>query len=191
MPSYCKRWGASLLVPVDPGTELDLPDGRVAALQIYDLWSDPDALTPINDQRPDLVERYVAFLEAQWAAHRALEIDAQVAFEDLRTPFLEELRRLMPFGHGNPNPLFAAEQVFLSRAPRIVGNNHLRLSISQKPFTRQAIGYHMGDLAESLSAQFPFHVAFSLDLDSRPAGKGSQLRLRDIRFPYTFETPHG
>jgi hypothetical protein len=48
----------------------------------------------------------------------------------------------------------------------------------------------MGDLAESLSPQFSFHVAFSLDLDSHPAGKGSQLRLRSIRFPYTFEAPH-
>jgi single-stranded-DNA-specific exonuclease len=123
-------------------------------------------------------------------ALRVMEIDAQVGFDDLRTPFLEDLRRLMPFGHGNPNPLFVTEHVLLSRAPRIVGNNHLRLSLSQKPFTRQAIGYHMGDLAESLSAQFSFHVAFSLDLDSRPAGKESQLRLRDIRFPYTFEASH-
>ncbi len=120
----------------------------------------------------------------------AIEIDAQVGFDDLRTPFLEELRSLMPFGHANPNPVFAAEHVSLSRAPRTVGNNHLRLSLSQKPFTRQAIGYHMGDLAESLSPQFSFHVAFSIDLDSHPAGKESPLRLRDIRFPYAFETPH-
>jgi single-stranded-DNA-specific exonuclease len=120
----------------------------------------------------------------------AVEIDAQVGFDDLRTPFLKELRRLMPFGQANPNPVFAVEHVFLSRAPWTVGNNHLRLSLSQKPFTRQAIGYHMGDLAESLSTQFSFHVAFSLDLDSRPAGRGSQLCLRDIRFPYAFEAPH-
>ncbi len=148
----------------------------------------------IRPEKINLLRRELNALEAPPGkaaeARRAIEIDAQVGFDDLRTPFLEELRRLMPFGHANPNPVFAAENVFLSRPPRTVGNNHLRLSLSQKPFTRQAIGYHMGDLAESLSTQFSFHVACSLDLDSHPAGKGLQLRLHDIRFPYTFEAPH-
>jgi arylsulfatase A-like enzyme len=66
------RWGASLLVPMDRGAELELPAGRVAALQVYDLWEDPNTLTPINEERPDLVEKYREFLEAQWEAHRAL-----------------------------------------------------------------------------------------------------------------------
>jgi single-stranded-DNA-specific exonuclease len=148
----------------------------------------------IRPEKIALLRRELNSLETpsrkETSARRTLEIDAQVGFDELRTPFLEELRRLMPFGHANPNPVFAAENVFLSRPPRTVGNNHLRLSLLQKPFTRQAIGYHMGDLAESLSAQFSFHVAFSLDLDSHPAGKGSQLRLLDVRFPYTFEAPH-
>jgi hypothetical protein len=66
------RWGASLLVPPEPGTPLELPEGREEALLIYDLWEDPNALTPINEERPDLVEKYREFLEVQLAAHRAL-----------------------------------------------------------------------------------------------------------------------
>ncbi len=30
------------------------------------------AVYPLNEERPDLVEKYTKFLEAQWEAHQAL-----------------------------------------------------------------------------------------------------------------------
>ena len=39
---------------------------------LYDLWVDPLELHPINEERPDLMKKYTAFLEAQWEAHRLL-----------------------------------------------------------------------------------------------------------------------
>ncbi len=70
------RWGASLWI----GPELDDPeewgwgitDRRPMPLLLYDLWNDPWCLSPVNEQHPDLVEKYTAFLEAQWEAHQAL-----------------------------------------------------------------------------------------------------------------------
>ena len=64
------RWGASLLVNQDP-----LPpeeNGRAAPLLVFDLWNDPNLSHSLHDERPDLVEHYTEFLEAQWAAHQAL-----------------------------------------------------------------------------------------------------------------------
>ena len=92
------RWGASLLVPVDPRAEPQLPDGRSAALLVYDLWNDPDALTPINDERPDLVGKYREFLEAQWEAHQALAHHVGTAGEEVPlTP--EQLGTLRTLGY--------------------------------------------------------------------------------------------
>jgi len=90
------RWGASLLVPADPGEELELPEDRMAVLQIYDLWDDPNALTPVNAERPDLVGKYREFLEAQWAAHQALaqHIGAAGKTVALTQEQLETLRAL-------------------------------------------------------------------------------------------------
>ena len=64
------RWGASLEINPDP----DQPPGdrRPAPLLLYDLWNDPLALHPLNDERPDLVEKYTKFLEAQFEAHQSL-----------------------------------------------------------------------------------------------------------------------
>jgi arylsulfatase A-like enzyme len=64
------RWGASLLINQDP-----LPpeeNGRAAPLLLFDLWNDPNLSHSLHEERPDLVERYTAFLEAQWEAHQAL-----------------------------------------------------------------------------------------------------------------------
>ena len=70
------RWGASLWI----GPELDDPeewgwgitDRRPMPLLLYDLWNDPWCLESVNDEHPDLVEKYTAFLEAQFEAHQAL-----------------------------------------------------------------------------------------------------------------------
>jgi hypothetical protein len=41
-------------------------------LLVYDLWTDPSAVRSLHEERPDLVEKYTAFLEGQWEAHQAL-----------------------------------------------------------------------------------------------------------------------
>ncbi|MCK5411573.1 MAG: sulfatase, partial [Gemmatimonadetes bacterium] len=77
------RWGASLEI-VPEGLDWETfhpPDPQRAArahsdagprLLLYDVWNDPFATANVNDQHPELVEKYTAFLEAQWEAHRAL-----------------------------------------------------------------------------------------------------------------------
>ena len=71
-----ERWGASLAI--NGGIAMrDHPSGfqnerRSVPLLLYDLWNDPDCLHSLHEERPDLVEKYTAFLEAQWEAHQAL-----------------------------------------------------------------------------------------------------------------------
>ena len=64
------RWGASLSINPDP--EVRVGRERRPTLLLYDLWNDPFALWSLHEERPDLVEKYTQFLEAQWEAHQAL-----------------------------------------------------------------------------------------------------------------------
>jgi hypothetical protein len=41
-------------------------------LRLFDLWTDPLAIQPVNELHPDLVKKYTAFLEQQWKDHQAL-----------------------------------------------------------------------------------------------------------------------
>ena len=69
--------------------------------------------------------------------------------------------------------------------------NHLRLSLTQKPHVRQAIGFNMGHLSGSFADNLSFNVAYTLDLDPNQPVTQQQLRLCDIQFPYSFEPGHG
>jgi arylsulfatase A-like enzyme len=72
------RWGASLQINPRPWEEDDEDDQdgtlrrRPVPLLLYDRWADPFTLHSLHEERPDLVEKYTAFLEAQLEAHKAL-----------------------------------------------------------------------------------------------------------------------
>jgi arylsulfatase A-like enzyme len=74
------RWGASLWIGPQAEEEEQKPtlardirrQRRPTPLLLFDLWNDPWCLKPVNDEYPDLVEKYTVLLEAQWEAHRAL-----------------------------------------------------------------------------------------------------------------------
>lgn len=84
------QWGASLEIALGPdGKELfayrryqapasgrwrypphDFPN--IPRVLVYDLGNDPHALSNINEERPDLVDKYTKFLENKWKEHQAL-----------------------------------------------------------------------------------------------------------------------
>ena len=83
------RWGASLSIETEldeekgdgegeseedevEAKEQENTESKRPRLMLYDLWSDPYSLHSVHEERPDLVQKYTAFLEAQWEAHRAL-----------------------------------------------------------------------------------------------------------------------
>lgn len=72
------RWGASLEINPEPPDEDEKEDEEAAKwrrpvpLLLYDLWNDYYCLNSIHEERPDLVEKYKAFLEERWKIHLAL-----------------------------------------------------------------------------------------------------------------------
>ena len=88
------RWGASLKINPDPDEE---EERRPTSLLLYDLWNDPHALSSLHEERPDLVEHYTAFLEAQFEAHQLL---AQRFTPGEESPLTaEQLRTLRSLGY--------------------------------------------------------------------------------------------
>lgn len=87
------RWGASL--EISPAPEAGPERRRPVSVLVYDLWSDPYALRSIHEERPDLVEKYTAYLEAQWEANQSLaEFFTPSAGATLTPEQLETLRSL-------------------------------------------------------------------------------------------------
>ncbi|KKM84157.1 hypothetical protein LCGC14_1302050 [marine sediment metagenome] len=89
------RWGASLQINPDPKNKPE--QQRPVPLLLYDLWDDPECLHSLHEKRPDLVEKYTKFLEAQWKAHQALAQHFTRSEESPLTP--EQLETLRSLGY--------------------------------------------------------------------------------------------
>jgi len=89
------RWGASLEINPDPEEEPERQ--RPVPLLLYDLWNDPVAVHSLHQERPDLVEKYTQFLEAQWDAHQALAQSFTAGGQVALTP--EQLETLRSLGY--------------------------------------------------------------------------------------------
>jgi arylsulfatase A-like enzyme len=89
------RWGASL--EINPWPELPPEQKRPVPLLLYDLWNDPYCLRSVHEERPDLVEKYTAFLEAQFEAHLALGKHFTRSGDVVLTP--EQLETLRSLGY--------------------------------------------------------------------------------------------
>jgi single-stranded-DNA-specific exonuclease len=60
----------------------------------------------------------------------ALELDAQLRFDQITPQLFQAVRQLEPFGVGNREPIFAASNVRLMAPPQIMKDKHVRLKLS-------------------------------------------------------------
>lgn len=111
-----------------------------------------------------------------------LNIDAQLSLKEMSLELIESLHRLHPFGAGNPKPVFSSTQADLLAPPFLVGNNHLKLRLTDGTVVREAIGFRMGDKLSELGGKTsPVDLAYSLEINQWEGGKSVQLHLKDIK----------
>lgn len=140
------------------------------------------------DRIEDFRARFLSLAEAEITDDDlapVLEIDAEVALDDLDLDLADALTRLGPHGLGNPEPVLAARGLQVMRSPRRVGRNHLKMKVRQSPSGRQvveAIGFNLGSYAELLDRPTPPRVDLAF-VPERNAWNGRevlQLRVKDI-----------
>jgi single-stranded-DNA-specific exonuclease len=92
----------------------------------------------------------------------ALSVDAEVTLRDLDLGFAEELARLAPFGVANREPLFALSGV-TTRATKIVGKDHLQLTLDHGGTTGEAIAFGFADADPGAGARVDLVATAELD----------------------------
>jgi single-stranded-DNA-specific exonuclease len=111
-----------------------------------------------------------------------LSIDGPIRLDDLNEDLVQFLDRLSPFGIGNAEPLFIADDVRLASPPMVVSRNHLKMSIRQNGREMDCIGFGMGHMAGPLSTEEGrISVAFVPTINVWQNRARLQLKLRDIQ----------
>ncbi|NIA19509.1 MAG: single-stranded-DNA-specific exonuclease RecJ [Xanthomonadaceae bacterium] len=135
---------------------------------------DHDKLESFRHQLDSLVGEHLQSNELQ----QTLEVDGRLNLGDLSFQLLQDLAQLAPFGFGNPEPIFMAEELEVNRAS-IVGRNHLRLDVRDHSAKSNAIGFNMGD--RQISAGDRIALAFVPQINTWNGNQSIQLNLKDIR----------
>jgi len=110
-----------------------------------------------------------------------VELDALVSLDECDFELVNHMKRLRPFGAGNPEPVFGTRGVKLIAA-KSVGNGHLKLTVAQGDRVMDAIGFGMADcLPELRSGGGMVAIAYVLEENTWRAVTSLQLRLKDVQ----------
>jgi single-stranded-DNA-specific exonuclease len=126
-----------------------------------------------------------------------LDVDSEIALDQVTPDLFNALRRMEPYGHGNPEPVFATRSVRLTQPPRFVKEKHVKLKLglnnrgvsaeNQEPKWRRSVTYDaMGwRMAERTSqAQLlpgdTLDIAFTIGCNEHSEFGGLELTLCDF-----------
>ena len=120
----------------------------------------------------------------------SIQIDTYVQLHQIDAKFFRILRQMSPFGPGNPEPIFCANELTARDIRAFSSKNnpdssHLKLNVFQEGCKSgfQAIGFSLGHFAEKLKREPEgFSMAFTLGTNTYMGRTSLQLYIKDIRW---------
>ena len=111
-----------------------------------------------------------------------LQIDSELEFDSISDALVNELEALMPFGSGNPEPLFLTADVAVVSS-KIVGKNHRRMTLRQSSTPNrpvfQAIQFNVD--SRVINKQNFSQIVFKLRWNRWQDRKTVQLVVEDLQ----------
>jgi len=109
-----------------------------------------------------------------------LEIDAEVRLSDISERLIEELDLLIPFGPGNPPPVFSSQNAYLRDEPRRIARSGLKMWVTDEKTTCEAIKFSAGDLGMPAKGE-RINLVYSPSINTWQGLTSLQLDLKDFR----------
>ncbi|MGZ3273575.1 MAG: single-stranded-DNA-specific exonuclease RecJ [Caulobacteraceae bacterium] len=142
--------------------------------------------------RADKIDAFRGFLadrlmdESALAAEQdAVEIDALVTPKAADRALYEDFQRLIPFGPGNPEPLFALADVVVEQ-PRLLRGGHVRCLLTGGGGRLKAVAWRAEDTElgrRLLGGAGALHVVGRLKADDWNGRQGVELEIEDAADP--------
>jgi single-stranded-DNA-specific exonuclease len=177
--------------------------GSARSVEGFDLYGAIEACSELLDQYgghthaagltlklenlPKFIEKFESVV-AKNIVERSLtpeiEYDMEIPLRTITPKFFSVLKQFSPFGPGNLNPVFMSKNVWDVGDATIVGNNHLKLSLTQEDGGRifKAIGFGLGEYYEKVSQGISFDICFTIEENHFNGHVNLQLNIKDILF---------
>ncbi|MFV0530464.1 MAG: single-stranded-DNA-specific exonuclease RecJ [Flavobacteriales bacterium] len=117
-----------------------------------------------------------------------IEIDTELALEDIHPKFNRILKQFAPFGPQNMRPVFLTRNVFDSGYAKEIGNDkkHLRMNVYQEGARNifKAVGFGLGNYLPYIKNK-PFDIVYTIEENYWQGKSYLQLSVKDIRVEKT------
>lgn len=116
---------------------------------------------------------------------REIEVDAELNLKDITPSFFRILKQFAPFGPGNMAPIFRTSGVRDNGRGRVVGNNHLKLSLTQEEINSSlfdGIAFQLGHHHPMVEQQENFDVVYHVEENTFNGRTSLQLNIKDLKF---------
>jgi len=152
---------------------------------------------------PELRRRLYLYAETHLMARKAehiLKIHAELPLDRITAVLAGWLRRLEPFGHGNPEPVFVARSVRLLARPRTMKERHIRLELAQNqkdsatdPFNAgssaavRAVGWNLAERATELALDqgSVIDIGYRIRENDHPQFGGLEVEVVGMEKPFS------
>ena len=114
----------------------------------------------------------------------AIEIDPEIALNEINDDTVAEILSLAPYGFGNPAPVFVMRDVELAAPPDIRNEKHVFARFKSGGRMLRTKAWNFAARAEELTPGTKIDIVFHLEDDAYSAGRGYapwQAILRDFR----------
>jgi single-stranded-DNA-specific exonuclease len=113
-----------------------------------------------------------------------IEYDTEIPFRAITPKFFSVLKQFAPFGPGNMSPIFMTRNVWDVGDVTVVGNNHLRLSLTHEEGGRiyKAIGFGLGEHYNKVAQGISFDICYYIEENFFNGHVNLQLNIKDILF---------
>lgn len=111
-----------------------------------------------------------------------INIDAELAIDEINLKLCEELERFAPFGRDNPEPLILSRNLTV-RGTQIVGNGtkHLRLMVSNTNSVQyKMMGFCMAHWCETLKFGDKINAVYELGVNEWNGRREVQMKIIDL-----------
>jgi len=129
-------------------------------------------------------EAYVSEHLSEDILQPILDIDLDVPLSFVNYKSYNIIQQMSPFGPRNQKPVFVSKKVRLKQAPKLIKEEHLKLSLVEEgnDLSYEAIGFGLAEHLESLVNAEYFDIAYQIEENQYRGNKSLQLNVKDVKF---------
>ena len=113
-----------------------------------------------------------------------VEIDLEIALDDITEKLVRILNQFAPHGPHNMTPVFCSRRVLDTGFAKVVGANHLKLEVYQlnTQLTKiEAIAFNKGDYLNFLKRNIPVDIVYKIKVNEFRGVTSIQLLIEEIK----------